>query len=177
MFAPTIRLRVRRERSRAAAAAAPWLLKPIRLISARSRGRRNIRGFGLPGCGCAVTVPTSTNANPSMPSASGPRASLSNPAARPSGPGRSRPNAWTRSTGSAGVSQRRSSHEHAGHRRGPADKPEPQAVRGLGGQAREHCGKQQLVHHPPAIMPSAARAAGSPGLSVIVADRSGAVQR
>ena len=49
------RRRRRRDRgaraSRAAAACAPALLKPMRLTSARSAGRRNIRGRGLPGCG------------------------------------------------------------------------------------------------------------------------------
>ena len=38
-----------RRRSRAAAAAAPSLLNPIRLTSARSAGSRNNRGRGLPG--------------------------------------------------------------------------------------------------------------------------------
>ena len=98
----------------AAAAAAPALLKPIRFTTARSAGSRNIRGRGLPGCARAVTVPTSTNAKPSAPSASAPRASLSNPAASPSGPGRSRPSARTRRTGSRGASQRRSNQATPG---------------------------------------------------------------
>src|SRR5579872_1691328 len=96
-------------RSRAAAAAAPSLLNPIRLISARSAGNRNIRGRGFPGWARAVTVPTSTNPKPRAPSPDVARASLSNPAASPSGPGNSSPSACTRSTGSRGPSHRRSS--------------------------------------------------------------------
>ncbi len=41
----------------------PWLLKPIRLISALSSGNRNRRGRGLPGCAFGVTVPISVNPN------------------------------------------------------------------------------------------------------------------
>jgi hypothetical protein len=102
------------DRSRAATTAAPWLLKPIRLINARSAGNRNSRGLGFPDCGSAVTVPTSTNAKPRAPRAHSPTASLSKPAASPSGPGSSRPNARTRSTGSRGASQCRSRRAQPG---------------------------------------------------------------
>ena len=77
--------------SRRATTSAPSLLKPIRFTTARSAGSRNSRGRGLPGCGSPVTVPTSTNANPSAASASMPTAFLSKPAASPSGPGKSSP--------------------------------------------------------------------------------------
>jgi hypothetical protein len=106
MFTPVtgpVRLR---PRSVAAAAAAPALLNPILFTSARSAVSRNILGLSLPGCARAVTVPTSTNPNPSAPSPRVARASLSNPAASPTGPGNSRPSARTRSTGSRGPSQR-----------------------------------------------------------------------
>ena len=111
--APAARVR---PRSRAAAARAPALLNPIRLTSARSALSRNIRGGGFPGWACAVTVPTSTNPNPSAPSPRVARASLSNPAASPSGPGNSSPSARTRSTGSRGPSHRPSSHATPGTR-------------------------------------------------------------
>ena len=55
---------LRRRRRLLAALPAPWLLKPIRLMSARSGMRRNSRGRGLPSCARAVTVPTSTCPNP-----------------------------------------------------------------------------------------------------------------
>ena len=115
MFTPTTGP-PRARPSRAAAAAAPALLKPILLTSARSAVSRNIRGLGFPGCARAVTVPTSTNPNPSAASPRVPRASLSNPAARPSGPGNSSPSARTRSTGSRGPSHRPSSHAAPGTR-------------------------------------------------------------
>ena len=44
--------------------AAPWLLKPMRLMSAWCSGRRNRRGGGLPGWARGVTVPTSTQPKP-----------------------------------------------------------------------------------------------------------------
>ncbi len=117
MLTPTIGRypgRARSARSRKASAAAPWLLNPIRLTSARSSGNRNIRGFGLPGCGRAVTVPTSTKPNPSAASPMTPAPSLSNPAASPSGPGKSSPNARTRSEGSRGPRTRRSAQARPG---------------------------------------------------------------
>jgi hypothetical protein len=42
----------------------PWLLKPMRLMMACRSGRRNRRGFGLPGCGRGVTVPISMKPKP-----------------------------------------------------------------------------------------------------------------
>ncbi|KIX79231.1 hypothetical protein SF23_01755 [Streptomyces sp. MBRL 10] len=74
------------------------LLKPIRLISARSGTRRKSRFFGLPGCGRPVTVPISTWSNPSMDMPSMATAFLSKPAARPKGPWKRRPRASVRSS-------------------------------------------------------------------------------
>ena len=51
--------------SRAATASAPSLLRPIRLTSARSSGRRNALGCGLPPEASAVTEPTSAKPKPS----------------------------------------------------------------------------------------------------------------
>src|SRR5512139_587177 len=87
--------RRRRASSRLATASAPSLLKPIRLTTARSSGRRNSRGRGLPGCASPVTVPTSTNEKPSAARASIPSAFLSKPAASPRGPGKVSPMACT----------------------------------------------------------------------------------
>src|SRR5690606_9118231 len=86
---------------RAAAASKPWLLKPMRLITARSPVRRKRRGFGLPGCGRGVTLPTSTRPKPSR--SSGPTASafLSKPAARPIGLAKRRPHSRTARLGSS----------------------------------------------------------------------------
>ena len=124
MFTPTTGPPGRRDRrSPAAAAIAPALLNPILLTSARSAASRNIRGLGFPGCARAVTVPTSTNPNPSAASPRVPRASLSNPAASPSGPGNSSPSARTRSTGSRGPSHRSSSHAAPGTRATPRISP------------------------------------------------------
>ena len=50
-----------------------------------------MRGFGLPGCGLGVTVPTSTKPKPMAPKASMQRAFLSRPAARPTRFGKRRP--------------------------------------------------------------------------------------
>ena len=74
---------------RTASAAAPALLKPIRLTIASSAGSRNSRGSGLPGCGWAVTVPTSTKPKPSSGQARRARPSLSSPAATPTRDGKS----------------------------------------------------------------------------------------
>ena len=70
----------------------PVVVEPIRLTMARSNGSRNSRGVGLPGCGCPVTVPISTDPNPNAARASIPWAFLSNPAASPSGLATRRPN-------------------------------------------------------------------------------------
>ena len=72
-------------------ASRPSLLKPSRLISARASGRRNMRGFGLPGCASGVTVPTSMKPKPSAASPSMQRPFLSSPAARPTRFGKVRP--------------------------------------------------------------------------------------
>ena len=63
----------------------PPLLKPMRLISASSWGRRNRRGWGLPSCPFGVSVPISINPKPSKAISSMRSASLSNPAAKPTG--------------------------------------------------------------------------------------------
>ena len=49
-------------------AATPSLLKPKRLMTARSSVRRKSRGRGLPGCGSGVAAPTSTKPKPARPS-------------------------------------------------------------------------------------------------------------
>ena len=77
--------------SRVSATSAPRLLKPIRLITARSSTSRNSRGLGLPACGRGVIEPTSANPKPRPKSWSGTSASLSNPAAIPSGLGNCSP--------------------------------------------------------------------------------------
>lgn len=46
---------------------------------------RNTRGFSLPGCGCGVTDPISTNPKPLRNNPSTASACLSNPAATPNG--------------------------------------------------------------------------------------------
>ena len=94
--------------SRSATAAAPSLLKPSRFTMAWSATSRCRRGRALPGCGTAVTVPTSTNPKPSAANASAARAFLSNPAARPSGLGKSQPSARTRNRASSTTHCRRS---------------------------------------------------------------------
>src|SRR5262249_3458801 len=83
--------RSRTATSRAARAAAPALLNPIRLITARLAGSRNSRGRGLPGWACQVTVPTSTKPKPSAGQAGNASPSLSIPAASPTGLGNPTP--------------------------------------------------------------------------------------
>jgi hypothetical protein len=72
----------RRAAKRFAAARAPRLLKPSRLISARFSGIRKMRGRGLPGCACAVSVPISTKPNPRNSQAPSAIPSLSKPVQR-----------------------------------------------------------------------------------------------
>ena len=91
MFTPTMPGFPRRAASRAAAVAAPPLLNPMRLITARSSANRNSRGFGLPACGCGVMEPTSAKPKPRPSTPSGTSASLSKPAASPSGLGKRSP--------------------------------------------------------------------------------------
>src|SRR5579859_1367565 len=98
---PDIERRPPRARpSRSAITAAPALGNPRRLTSAWSAGRRKRFGAGLAACGRAVTVPISRCANPRAARARGRRASLSNPAASPSGWANSRPIARTTSRSS-----------------------------------------------------------------------------
>ena len=54
-------------------------MKPKRFTSAPSSGTRNTRACGLPGCACAVTVPTSTKPNPNAARRSPPCASCRSP--------------------------------------------------------------------------------------------------
>jgi len=61
-------------RTLATSASMPRLLKPMRLMMPSTRGRRNMRGLGLPGCGRSVTVPISICPKPS---AASPRCSCS----------------------------------------------------------------------------------------------------
>ncbi|MNT68482.1 hypothetical protein D3C72_2067190 [compost metagenome] len=67
----------------------------MRLMMAVASGRRNSRGFGLPGCGRGVTVPISTKPKPSWPKPSMASPFLSRPAARPTGLGNSSPITFT----------------------------------------------------------------------------------
>ena len=77
-----------------AAAATPSLLKPILFINPLSLGNLNIRGFGLPGCATGVRVPTSIKPNPKWLNSLNSFASLSKPAAKPTGLGKSIPNTF-----------------------------------------------------------------------------------
>ena len=63
----------------------PLLLKPKRLMTARSCGSRNTRGFGFPDCGFGVTVPHSTKPKPIFVRTAPTSAFLSEPAAKPTG--------------------------------------------------------------------------------------------
>ena len=65
----------------------PELLKPNLLISASSSSNRNTLGFSFPNCLRGVTVPTSTNPNPKLKMELYTSASLSKPAAIPTGLG------------------------------------------------------------------------------------------
>ena len=78
----------------------PPLLNPMRLTSACAEVIRNIRGRGFPDCGNGVTVPSSRNPKPSAASPSTAFASLSSPAARPTGLENERPIASTGIEGS-----------------------------------------------------------------------------
>ena len=98
-IAPPRDRRARRARARSK----PSLLKPNRLMTAASSGRRNRRGRALPSCGRGVSVPTSTKPKPSLSIAPGTSAFLSNPAARPSGFGTFSPRAATASRGLRGL--------------------------------------------------------------------------
>ena len=63
----------------------------MRLMTALSSESRNNRGFGLPDCGLGVSVPTSTKPNPRLSICSNTSASLSKPAAKPTGLRKSSP--------------------------------------------------------------------------------------
>src|SRR4051794_34957994 len=60
-------------------------------MTASCSTRRNNRGFSLPGCGCAVTVPTSTKPKPIAGQARSAMPFLSMPAASPTGDGKRMP--------------------------------------------------------------------------------------
>ena len=118
----------------ASAASWPWLLNPMRLMTASSSTSRNSRGRGLPCCGRGVSVPTSTKPNPSPSIASGTSPSLSNPAASPTGEGKASP---ATSLASDGAKRgRRAAREQAAARgssrdarfRRRARRPEDEAV-------------------------------------------------
>ncbi len=64
---------------------APSLLKPNRLMIARSRRSRNNRGFGFPGWGCGVTVPISATAKTKRRPGRNRRALLVETRAKPEG--------------------------------------------------------------------------------------------
>src|SRR6185312_10319908 len=106
ILAPTRPPRPRRAARRVTTAGSPPLLKPRRLTSAASSPRRNRRGRGLPGCGRGVTVPISTKPKPKRSIASGTSASLSKPAASPTGFGNSRPQSLMARLGASGADRR-----------------------------------------------------------------------
>src|SRR5690606_5419247 len=107
MLMPSRPLPARRAREtlRTSASTPSWL-KPMRLISACCRGRRNRRGAGLPAGGRGVTVPTSTKPKPSPSSASTCSPFLSSPAARPTGLGNASPSTLVTSGATGGASNR-----------------------------------------------------------------------
>ena len=72
----------------------PSLLKPKRLMTARSSVRRNRRGLALPLWACGVAAPTSKKPNPARDSGLIAWAFLSNPAASPSGLSSCNPAIW-----------------------------------------------------------------------------------
>ena len=73
----------------------PSELKPYLLITAPCSRSLNTLGFGFPGCGFGVTLPISTKPKPMDSSAGNALASLSNPAAKPSGLVKRKPQAST----------------------------------------------------------------------------------
>ncbi len=97
-----------------ASASRPSLLKPMRLIRALSAGSRNRRGCGLPSCATGVTVPTSMNPKPRQARPSMCFPSLSKPAARPTGLGKSRPIRCFFKPGRSTQKSRRSSRRTGG---------------------------------------------------------------
>src|SRR6185437_4552403 len=105
MLTPTMPPARARAASRASTTGAPSLLKPRRLITARSASRRKIRGRGLPACARGVTVPTSTKPKPRRSSASGTTAFLSKPGATPTGLGKFSPNARTAISGGSAAAR------------------------------------------------------------------------
>ena len=60
-------------------------------ITAESSFNLNTLGFGFPGCAIGVTDPISINPNPIFAKPLNASASLSNPAAKPMGTGKSKP--------------------------------------------------------------------------------------
>ena len=88
-----------RWRSWAMALYNPLLLRPERLMIARSAGSRKMRGRGLPAWGWGVTVPISTNPKPRAESSWNASPLRSKPAARPIGLGNRSPNTSRSSEG------------------------------------------------------------------------------
>ena len=129
------RATLRRKRS------TPSLLKPSRLIIAWASGRRNIRGFGLPGCGRGVTVPHSMKPKPSVARPSMCAAFLSSPAARPTRLGNVEPHDLDRRRRTRGAASCAMPQAAAASRAG-----EGGLVRGLGIE-REQQGAQQRIEH------------------------------
>ncbi len=103
-----------RASSRPARRAAPSFGNPRRLMSARSRGRRNRLGRGFASWASAVTVPSSRCPKPSAASARGRRPFLSNPPASPTGEGKLSPIACTAIRGSCGARRARVSARSGG---------------------------------------------------------------
>ena len=105
----------------------PRLLKPMRLITARSSASRNSRGCGLPACGRGVSVPTSTKPKPSRASARAPRRPCRSPRRARPGLGKSSPATVVDSIGiSAGGHPRRQQLQRRDRR---AMRPSPRRAR------------------------------------------------
>src|SRR6266568_185629 len=132
-------------RNRSASACAPWLLNPIRLISAPLAGSRYRRGRGFPACGCQVTVPTSTCPKPNAAQPASAIPSLSIPAASPTGLGNRTPNTVR---GAATENQRRTGASSSG----TSQRTQGELVRGLGitvADAKQHGPDESLVDGVP----------------------------
>ena len=133
--------------SRRATASAPELLNPMRFSSARSLGRRKSRGCGLPACGSAVTVPTSTKPKPSAPSALNRRASLSKPAASPTGFRKRIPQRRTSSAGSRTSNAARRAARCAGSAAAAPERGGAKVVRGFRRDAKQQRAQQAVRRH------------------------------
>ena len=121
----------------------------MRFSRARSPGTRARIGAGFAFCGRGVSVPTSTKPKPSAPRPSKCSASLSSPAATPSGDGNLRPKASTRDQ--LVVEMREAPHQRARARasRDHVEGGEGGRVRSLRRDAGEDQVEERPVHGAP----------------------------